>query len=85
MSRDNTKKTGKSNSRCPVSGVCGGCCYVDVPYEKQLEEKQRYMEKLLGRFGQVDRIIGMEKPYHYRNKVTAAFRRLRSGEIISGV
>lgn len=74
-----------TNSKCPVSHLCGGCQYVDMPYSKQLEEKQKYIENLLGGFGPVDKIIGMEDPFHYRNKVTSAFRRLKSGEIISGV
>ena len=73
------------NSKCPISHLCGGCQYVDMPYEQQLAEKQKYIDDLLGAFGPVDKIIGMENPYHYRNKVTAAFRRMKSGEIISGV
>ena len=73
------------NSKCPISHLCGGCQYVDIPYEQQLAEKQKYIDGLLGAFGPVDKIIGMENPYHYRNKVTAAFRRKKSGEIISGV
>ena len=73
------------NSKCPISHLCGGCQYVDMPYEQQLAEKQKYIDGLLGAFGPVDKIIGMENPYHYRNKVTAAFRRKKSGEIISGV
>lgn len=72
-------------SKCPVSHMCGGCRYVDMPYEQQLEEKQRYIEGLLGEFGRVDTIIGMDNPHYYRNKVTAAFRRLKSGEVISGI
>ena len=58
---------------------------MDMPYEQQLAEKQKYIDDLLSVFGPVDKIIGMENPYHYRNKVTAAFRRMKSGEIISGV
>ena len=26
---------------CPHREFCGGCIYQDVPYEKQLEEKER--------------------------------------------
>ncbi len=73
------------DSKCPISHLCGGCQYVDIPYEQQLAEKQKYIDSLLSGFGPVDKIIGMENPYHYRNKVTAEFRRMKSGEIISGV
>ena len=40
---------------------------------------------LVGKFHHVEEIIGMENPYHYRNKVQAAFGRGRNNEIISGV
>ena len=32
------------NSKCPISHLCGGCQYVDMPYEQQLAEKQRIAE-----------------------------------------
>ena len=70
--------------KCAVSGKCGGCQYTGLPYEEQLDKKQKYIEKLLKGFGPVSRIIGMEDPYHYRNKVHHVFSRGRSGEVISG-
>ena len=36
-------------------------------------------------FHAVSPIIGMKEPFHYRNKVQAAFGRTRRGEIISGI
>ena len=41
--------------------------------------------KLLGRFHFVENIIGMDNPYHYRNKVQAAFGRNKQGQTVSGV
>ena len=79
------EKKNKEGLLCPVSKKCGGCKYIEVPYKKQLEKKQHYLEKLLGGFGEVDSIIAMEEPYHYRNKVTATFKRKRTGEIYSGI
>lgn len=46
--------------------------------------KQARLIRLLGRFGHVEEIIGMEDPTHYRNKVQAAFRS-KSGKVVSGV
>jgi len=43
------------------------------------------VETLLGKFHRVEPIIGMEHPYHYRNKVQAAFALTRDKKIISGV
>ena len=66
------KRPGKS-SLCPVSKQCGGCQYLDMPYKEQLKLKQQQMQKLLGSFGKVYPIVGMENPFHYRNKVHAVF------------
>lgn len=70
---------------CPVSRKCGGCQLMNMTYEEQLAFKQAKVIKLLGSFHRVNKIIGMNNPFHYRNKVQAAFGRTRSGEIISGV
>lgn len=70
---------------CPVSRKCGGCQLMNLSYPEQLKFKQAKVVKLLGSFHRVNEIIGMDNPFHYRNKVQAAFGRTRSGEIISGV
>lgn len=70
---------------CPLAKKCGGCQLQNMSYERQLRWKQARCEMLLKKFGKVDKIIGMENPYHYRNKVQAAFGRTKSGKIISGV
>ena len=58
---------------------------MNLSYPEQLKYKQAKAVKLLGGFHRVNDIIGMESPFHYRNKVQAAFGRTRGGEIISGV
>lgn len=70
---------------CPVYGQCGGCQFLHVSYKKQLEEKQHRMEELLRGICPVNPIIGMETPYHYRNKVHAVFGYDRKGTPLSGV
>ena len=71
---------------CPVYRKCGGCQLQNLEYPRQLVWKQDRCQKLLGRFGKVSPILGMERPYHYRNKVQAAFAYdKRRGRIISGV
>jgi 23S rRNA (uracil1939-C5)-methyltransferase len=64
---------------------CGGCQLLNLKYDEQLSFKQASVIKLLGKFHHVDEIIGMDKPYHYRNKVQAAFSLDRNKNIISGV
>ncbi len=58
---------------CKVNKKCGGCQLLDKSYEEQLQYKQRRLEALLSRFCKVEKIIGMDNPYHYRNKVQSAF------------
>ena len=81
--RPQVKKAGKGNG-CPLYKKCGGCQYQGMPYPEQLKKKQRQEEELLKKFGKVNKIIGMEHPYYYRNKVHSAFGRDRRGSIISG-
>ncbi len=78
------KKVGKGNA-CPLYKKCGGCQLQNMTYAEQLSFKQAKTIKYLGRFGHVEEIIGMDEPYHYRNKVQAAFGTTRGGKIISGV
>ena len=44
----NSGKSGKKNSLCPHFKSCGGCQYLDMPYEKQLEHKKKEVADLLG-------------------------------------
>lgn len=70
---------------CSVAKKCGGCQLTNMPYAKQLSFKQSKVIKLLGKFCRVEEIIGMQEPWHYRNKVQAAFGQTKSGMIVSGV
>ena len=73
------------NSRCPYSTKCGGCQMVDIPYKMQLKKKEDTLKNLLGSFGKLDTILGMENPDHYRNKVHAVFGLDRRKQPIAGV
>ena len=80
------KVTSKKNEKslCPVHGKCGGCQLLDMPYEKQLKQKQKQVNKLLKPYCNTEKIIGMEDPFHYRNKVHAVFGHRKDGTVISG-
>ena len=83
MSQTSNLKT--NPDACPLAKKCGGCQLQNMTYDRQLRWKQARCEILLKKFGKVSKIIGMDEPYHYRNKVQAAFGRTKSGKIISGV
>ena len=75
-----------TSAPCPLYRKCGGCQLQNMDYLRQLHWKQKRAEHFLGRFCSVNPILGMENPYHYRNKVQAAFAMdKRHQKIISGV
>lgn len=63
---------------CSHFGVCGGCKWQNLPYEKQLAFKQQEVTDNLQRIGKVELptispIIGSEKIRDYRNKLEFTF------------
>lgn len=76
--------TKKQAAVCPYAKKCGGCDYQGMSYEQQLQEKQTYVRKNIGDYCKVLPIIGMENPYHYRNKVHAVFDVERRGKHANG-
>ena len=54
------------NVICPYYGRCGGCQMQEYSYEEQLRLKQKRLQELVGDFGPVEPIVGMENPLHYR-------------------
>ncbi|MFR0972992.1 MAG: 23S rRNA (uracil(1939)-C(5))-methyltransferase RlmD [Acutalibacteraceae bacterium] len=80
-----SSKSGVKSGNCHLYKKCGGCQLQNLTYEQQLRYKQVKCIRLLGKFCRVGEIIGMENPYHYRNKVQAAFALDRHSNIISGV
>ena len=78
---------------CEHFGVCGGCRWQHLPYDFQLQCKQRQVEETLRRIGKVEipairPIIGSEQIWCYRNKMEYTFSnkkwltfdQLRSGQ-----
>ena len=64
---------------------CGGCPMLTLPYEEQLRKKQKKIKKLLGNFGKPQPIIGMENPWHYRNKAISTFTYTQGRQVKSGI
>lgn len=82
---DLPRRTPVYDFSCPVQARCGGCQMSGMPYREQLKRKQKRVEELLGGFCRVETIRGMEKPYHYRNKVHAVLGTDKKGLPVSGV
>ena len=64
---------------------CGGCPLLGLDYAEQLKQKEAAVKKLLGKYGPVNAIRGMEDPYHYRNKVISTFTTGWGGKLTSGI
>jgi 23S rRNA (uracil1939-C5)-methyltransferase len=67
---------------CSHFGICGGCQWQMLPYEKQLYYKQKQVTDNLSRIGKValpviQPIIGAENTTHYRNKMEYTFSNKR--------
>lgn len=57
---------------CPHFDKCGGCQIMSMDYSAQLELKKSIVKDALKRIGGLDAapvIIGMDEPFHYRNKM----------------
>jgi len=61
------------NPECSVAEECGGCQIQHIDYKHQLDLKKKKVEDSINRIAKLDNVvihevIGMEKPYRYRNK-----------------
>lgn len=65
---------------CPHFGICGGCAFQTLSYDKQLEIKEKFLHESLEKIGKIDLdnvdlkpIAGSPSIYGYRNKMEYAF------------
>ena len=70
---------------CPAAAKCGGCQLTRLSYAEQLQWKQQRVAELLYGICEVRPILGMDDPFHYRNKVHAVLSVDKAGKPISGV
>lgn len=70
----------RSEARCPVFGVCGGCQLQHLPYAAQLEWKREVVRKLLHEIGNFEQpplldTVPCDEPWHYRNQMRFSVNR----------
>ena len=74
---------------CSIARQCGGCQLQALSYEQQLKFKEKKVRGHLERIGgfqnlDMEPIMGMEDPYHYRNKAQFPVGKNKDGKIITG-
>ena len=85
--------TQKSNNRvqadCSTYKRCGGWSLRHIKYEETLnikrEKVQNLVNKTLNKSVTVNKVIGMESPFYYRNKLQYPVGKNKNGEPIMGV
>lgn len=75
--------------KCQFARQCGGCQLQALSYEKQLEFKTSKVRGHLERIGgftdiPMEKILGMNQPFHYRNKAQFPVGKSKDGRIITG-
>lgn len=72
------EKNNEMKNICSKYKECGGCKFQDKKYEEQLIIKQknvrRIFESKMEENISINKVIGMENPYEYRNKGKYAFK-----------
>ena len=76
-------------AKCPQARACGGCQLQFMNYEAQLAFKKQKVEANLRRIGgfddfTIEKVIGMEDPWRYRNKAQFPFGKDKEGKIVTG-
>lgn len=83
------KSIDRVKSDCDTYKRCGGCSLRHIKYEKTLEMKQNAVQSLVNKFLkneiEVQKTLGMEKPYYYRNKAQYPVGKNSEGKAQIGV
>ena len=74
---------------CPVARQCGGCQIQEMDYQAQLRFKQELVKNNIERIGHISDyqmmpVIGMDEPFHYRNKAQYPVGMDKDGNIVMG-
>ncbi len=79
----------REKSDCDTYKRCGGCNLRHIKYEHTLEIKRNIVQSLVNKTlknkVKVEKTIGMENPYHYRNKAQYPLGKDKNGKPIMGV
>ena len=79
----------RQEADCSTYKRCGGCNLRHIKYEETLKMKQNAVQSLVNKTlknkVEVQKTIGMENPFHYRNKAQYPIGINKEGEAVIGV
>lgn len=82
------KSKHRVESDCNTYKRCGGCNLRHIDYQETLKMKQNAVQSLVNKTLQnkikVQTTLGMDKPYHYRNKAQYPLGKNKNGEPVIG-
>ena len=93
LEKVNTPSPFRVQPKCALHKQCGGCQIQAMSYKQQLQFKQSKVRNNLIRIGgfepefideRMDSIVGMEEPFHYRNKAQYPIGVNKEGKPVAG-
>lgn len=78
------KSESRVTPKCEYFYDCGGCQLQHMSNSSQNDFKESMVRNLMKHLCSVDKIISMETPYNYRNKVISTFDVNENKEVVSG-
>ena len=83
------KSENRVETDCKTYKRCGGCSLRHLKYEETLNLKRNIVQNLVDKTMQnsikVHNVIGMQNPFHYRNKLQYPVGRDNKGNLVMGV
>ena len=73
IKESNKKSASRIDAECPYYSICGGCNISNLSYENQLLFKENKVKNIFKKYLNLDitpTVIGSNKQYKYRNKIT---------------
>ena len=80
------KSKDRINSICPFYKECGGCQFLHMTYEHEIDLKNDYIKDLFStvRNVEINDVVKMNNPYNYRNKCQMTYKLSKSKNVVCG-
>jgi 23S rRNA (uracil1939-C5)-methyltransferase len=79
----------RTEPKCPHTRICGGCLWQEMLYEKQIEQKQKILDKIFEEVASKEisfgKILPAKDPFYYRNKMEFSFSENKAGTKFLGL